>query len=258
MVAHWLQCLHILLSISFYFALSLAKQKKQSSRKRVKEWWREDARKSWPQSGVCACVSGGKCAAGLQRRDAAAANSKSAGLVPRMKDGWRDGSFDCSDHRHSAASESMRIKTRLRENSYSRQEKKRVNRHGYGTRGVPLPSSPSTLKHGPLTSYPTALLVNCQSHHSPWKDTRDTWLRWWLTFTTPAYHEHPPGLRIIHTLTEKNRACTIKTNEVVVLGQCLGKRQQWEIITINKQKEQERKILSCYLDRNWSQKLILT
>lgn len=38
MMAHWLQCLHILLSVSIYSALSLAKQKKKSSRKR-----REDA-----------------------------------------------------------------------------------------------------------------------------------------------------------------------------------------------------------------------
>ena len=38
------------------------------------------------------------------------------------------------------------------------------------------PPPPFTLKHGPLTSSPTALLVNRQSHHSPWKDTRDTWL----------------------------------------------------------------------------------
>lgn len=123
-MAHWLQCLHVLLCISIYFALSLAKQKRQSSRKRVKVWRGEGA-ESWPQSGVCACVSGGKCAAGPQRRDSAAADSKSAGLVPRMEDGWQDGSSDCSDHRLSAASESTRIKTRLRENSYSRQKKKK-------------------------------------------------------------------------------------------------------------------------------------
>lgn len=83
----------------------------------------------------------------------------------------------------------------------------------------PRRSPPSTPKHGPLTSSPTALLVNCQSHHSPWKDTRDTWLLYsagdWLSQLLPPNHHQPPPprLRIIHTqlaLTEKNRAGTIK------------------------------------------------
>lgn len=59
----------------------------------------------------------------------------------------------------------------------------------------PAASPPSTLKHGPLTLSPAALLVNCQSHHSPWKDTRDTWLFHsagdWLSQLPPS--EGPPA-----------------------------------------------------------------
>lgn len=71
---------------------------------------------------------------------------------------------DQTDHRLSAASKSAHIhthtNTRLHENSHQMKGTARIITN-------PRRCPPSTPKHGPLTSSPTALLANCQSHHSP-------------------------------------------------------------------------------------------
>lgn len=58
---------------------------------------------------------------------------------------------------------------------------------------------PSALQHGPLTSAPTALLANCQSHHSPWKDTRDTWLLYSAGDWLSQLPDPPPPCSFIHS-----------------------------------------------------------